>query len=123
MPKVGQNDAVGGEVGILQFPLFFFFAMWYIYCMTITQTVDITDDYRVTLDIPRSIPKGRTDVTIQFPVTEKPKADSNIPHITQKQIKEMLKDCPNTLALSGILSSLGDIDLDEWRMKRLAKHL
>ncbi|WP_461246141.1 hypothetical protein [Treponema sp. R6D11] len=91
--------------------------------MTITQTVDITDDYRVILDVPRNIPKGRTDITILFPVKEKPKANNDIPRFTKKEFNELLKDCPHTQAISGVLSSLGDIDLDEWRMKRLAKHL
>ena len=35
----------------------------------------------------------------------------------------MMKNCPHTEALSGILSGLGDVDLDEVRMERLAKHL
>jgi hypothetical protein len=91
--------------------------------MTITQTIDITDDYEVMLKIPRSIPKGKTNVIIQFPTEEKPKADNGIPRITRKQIREMRKDCPITQSLSGILSGMGDVDLDEWRMKRLAKHL
>jgi hypothetical protein len=92
--------------------------------MTITQTIDITDDYEVTLKIPRSVPKGKTNVIIQFPTEEKLKAESNsIPRITRKQIREMRKECPITQSLSGILSGMGDVDLDEWRMKRLAKHL
>jgi hypothetical protein len=92
--------------------------------MTITQTVDITDDYEVMLKIPRNAPKGKANVIIQFPTEEKPKADNNgIPRITRKQIKEMRKDCPITQSLSGILSGMGDVDLDEWRMKRLSKHL
>jgi hypothetical protein len=95
----------------------------YIESMTITQTVEITDDYRVTLEIPRSVPKGKTNITIQFPVVENPKADSEIPQFTEKEFEELMKNCPHTQALSGILSSLGDVDLDEWRMKRLAKHL
>jgi hypothetical protein len=91
--------------------------------MTITQTVDITDDYRVTLEIPRNAPKGKANVIIQFPAEEKTKADNEIPRFTKKEFEELMKNCPHTQALSGILSSLRDIDLDEWRMKRLAKHL
>jgi len=43
--------------------------------------------------------------------------------LTRKELDEMLKGCPHTLALSGILSGYGDVDLDEIRMERLAKHL
>jgi len=43
--------------------------------------------------------------------------------LTRKELDEMLQGCPHTLALSGILSGMGDIDLDEIRMERLAKHL
>jgi hypothetical protein len=35
----------------------------------------------------------------------------------------MMKNSPITQSLSGILSSLGDVDLDEIRMERLKKHL
>ena len=31
--------------------------------MTITQTVDIPADYRLTIDVPREIPQGRTILT------------------------------------------------------------
>jgi len=43
--------------------------------------------------------------------------------LTRKELDKMLQDCPHTLALSGILSGVGDVDLDEIRMERLAKHL
>ena len=43
--------------------------------------------------------------------------------LTRAEIDELMKDCPHTQALSGILSGLGDVDLDEVRMERLAKHL
>jgi len=43
--------------------------------------------------------------------------------LTRKELDEMLQDCPHTLALSGILSGMDDVDLDEIRMERLAKHL
>jgi len=43
--------------------------------------------------------------------------------LTKKELDEMLQSCPHTLALSGILSGMGDADLDEIRMERLARHL
>ncbi|GHV94708.1 hypothetical protein AGMMS50293_10280 [Spirochaetia bacterium] len=44
-------------------------------------------------------------------------------HFTKKEWEEFLQSCPITQSLTGILSDMGDVDLDEWRMKRLAKHL
>jgi len=44
--------------------------------MTITQTVDIpelTSNRRLTIDVPREIPAGKTNVVIQFPVREEVK--------------------------------------------------
>jgi len=38
--------------------------------MTITQTVDIPADHRLTIDVPSEIPVGRTQVVIQFPVRD-----------------------------------------------------
>jgi hypothetical protein len=96
----------------------------YIRSMTITQTIDITDDYEVMLKIPRNAPKGKANVIIQFPTEEKPKANSGIPRFTKKELDEILqRPHPITDSLSGILSGLGDVDLDEMRMERLSKHL
>ena len=36
--------------------------------MTITQTVNIPADRRITLVVPPEVPTGRTSVTIQFPM-------------------------------------------------------
>ena len=43
--------------------------------------------------------------------------------LTKELIDEMIKNSPRTQALTGILSGMGNIDLDEMRMERLAKHL
>ena len=43
--------------------------------------------------------------------------------LTKELIEELEKNSPNTRALSGILSGMGDVDLDKVRMERLAKHL
>ena len=104
--------------------------------MTLTQTVEITADRWLNIEVPKEVPEGRTDVTIQFPVRvkaqpeteEKPKMhipkDSNGKFILTKEImEEMERNSPHTRALSGILAHLGDVDLDEVRMKRLSKHL
>ena len=43
--------------------------------------------------------------------------------LSKEVLEEMEKNSPSTQRLSGILSSLGDVDLDKVRMERLAKHL
>jgi hypothetical protein len=82
--------------------------------MTIVQTVDITADRRITIEVPPKIPTGRTNVIIQFPV----------PADTQQEVNTA-KNSPTPISdsLVGILSGIGDIDIDEIRMERLAKHL
>ena len=52
-----------------------------------------------------------------------PSSNSGKLRLTRAEIDELMQDCPHTLALSGILSGIGDVDLDEIRMERLAKHL
>jgi hypothetical protein len=42
---------------------------------------------------------------------------------TRKEFDEMVQNSETLRSLSGILSGMGDVDLDEMRMKRLAKHL
>jgi hypothetical protein len=82
--------------------------------MTIEQIVDITNDRRITIEVPPKIPTGRTNVIIQFPFPS---------DIQPEEI--IVKDSPTPISdsLVGILSGIGDIDLDEIRMERLAKHL
>ena len=77
-----------------------------------------------------------TDILIQFPIREKaqpeatekptmyiPKDNNGKLILTKEIIDEIERNSPITQRLSGILSSLGDVDLNEIRMKRLAKHL
>jgi len=42
---------------------------------------------------------------------------------TREELDEMVKNSKAVQELSGILSGMGDVDLDEIRMERLAKHL
>ena len=101
--------------------------------MTITQTVYIPADRRLTIEVPRDIPEGKTEVVIQFPVLEKeqPGAEEkpkiHIPRdnkgkfiLTKEIIDAMLQDSL-LKELTGILHT--DMTLDEIRMARLAKHL
>jgi hypothetical protein len=96
--------------------------------MTLEQTIDIPVNRRITIEVPPQIPTGRTNVIIQFPVPAETQSEETIPkdskiRLTKEMIDEMLEDCPITRSLTGILSGLGDVDLDEIRMERLAKHL
>jgi len=103
----------------------------YIYPMTITQTVEILANSRsITLEVPREIPAGPVVLTFtpgqaapKDAVAPLPVDDGGKIILTKESIDEMLRDCPHTRALSGILSGMGDVDLDEMRMERLAKHL
>ena len=40
--------------------------------MTITQTVEIPADHRLTIDVPNEVPAGEAQIIIQFPVQGKP---------------------------------------------------
>jgi len=80
--------------------------------MTIEQTVDITADRRIIIEVPPKIPTGRTNVIIHFPVPADTQSEENA-----------AKDSPTPISdsLVGILSGIGDIDLDEMRMERLSR--
>ena len=56
--------------------------------MTITQTVDIPANHRLTIDVPREVPVGRTYVIIQFPVLENTQAND----VSQQKDKEQVND-------------------------------
>jgi len=86
--------------------------------MTIGKTVEIPADRRLHLDfeVPIEIPVGKAQVELKV-----------IPFVN-KQNKSALKNTdksltPHTDALFKIFSNLGDIDIDEIREERLAKHL
>ena len=100
--------------------------------MTIEQTVDITADRRLHLDfeVPREVSADKARVIIQFPVIKDTQLENTVHkdsngkvRFTKETIDEMLQDCPITRSLTGILSGMGDVDLDEMRMERLSRHL
>ena len=85
--------------------------------MSITQTVKIPDNHRLTIDIPPELPAGAT-VRVELKI---------IPFV-KKQKESSFKKAgssltPHTDALLNILSNLGDINIDKIREERLAKHL
>jgi len=94
--------------------------------MTLTQTVEIPESRQFIIEVPREIPAGKAQIEFKvfpFVMEEEKPADNRKIRFTRKELDEMLKDCPITQRLSGILSAAGDVDLDEVRMARLAKHL
>ena len=87
--------------------------------MTIRQTVEIPPDRRVLFEFfaPKEIPAGKAKVELKLtPVVEK--------SVNQRSEISPVGDTPHTDALLEILSRIGgNIDPDEIRMERLAKHL
>ena len=107
--------------------------------MTVTQTIDIPANRRIHLDfeVSREVPAGKALVSVT-PLVQTSKDISLLSlrgsckgldtkdgklHLTLAEIDELMKDCPHTEALVGILSDLGDITIEQIRDERLAKHL
>ena len=55
------------------FAVDFYWFSCHVYCMTITQTVDIPVDRRLIIDVPREIPPGRTILTFTPTAAEQEK--------------------------------------------------
>jgi hypothetical protein len=90
--------------------------------MTFEQTVDIPVDHRLTLEIPREIPAGKTMLAltlIPIPTEEKPKKN-DLPVVTEEMLNEMFEGSI-TQSLTGILH-LSDMTLEEIRSERLRKY-
>ena len=96
--------------------------------MTITQTVVIPADRLITLEVPREVPTGRASVEykiIPFVKKEEKPLVAKPPklRLTKKELDEMLDKSPITRELTGILSDLGDITIEQIREERLARYL
>jgi hypothetical protein len=87
--------------------------------MSITQTVEIPASRRLTIDVPPEVPLGPVDL-IYKPATGQ-KAEQKHGSPITNQLPGSLT--PHTDALLNILSNLGDVNIDEIREERLAKHL
>ena len=93
--------------------------------MTITQTVEIPADRRLTIEVPREIPAGKTILAFT-PVASIPQIETEKLNNTEKIflskliINEMLQD-ETVRYLTGILHT--DMSLEEIREERLAKYL
>ena len=91
--------------------------------MTITQTVDIPLSREITIKVPSEVPPVKAQVEVKvIPFAKEAERPDKI-RITKEKIEEMFQNSPHTRALSGILSGIGDVDIDKIRMERLAKHL
>ena len=85
--------------------------------MTITQTVEIPADRRLTIEVPGEVPAGRAQVELK--VIPFPKKTENA-----EALLKMLDGASTPIAdsLLGVASSLGDITLEEIREERLSKY-
>jgi hypothetical protein len=84
--------------------------------MTVTQTVEIPADRRITLEVPREVPPGKTILAFT-PVSDRGGTGRNVESAPESAT-------PHSDALFAIFSQIGgDIDPDEIRSERLAKHL
>jgi len=78
--------------------------------MTITQTVEIPADRRLTIDIPREVPLGKAQVELKV-----------IPFAKKEEKPEPPLKCligvetPLSDSLLGIAANLGNVTLDELR--------
>jgi hypothetical protein len=88
--------------------------------MTFTQTVEIPADRRIMLEVPREVPPGKTVLTFT-PVLDRGGTGREDENATESENGQAT---PHTDALFAIFSQMGgDIDPDEIRSERLAKHL
>ena len=86
--------------------------------MTITQTVEIPPDRRLTIEVPREIPVGSARLELNVIPFAK-KEEKAEPHLkTLVGVATPIAD-----SLLGVAANLGSITLDEIREEKLAKHL
>ncbi|MDR0495423.1 MAG: hypothetical protein LBG95_07335 [Treponema sp.] len=93
--------------------------------MSVTQTVDISADRRLHLDfeVPIDIPVGKAQIelrVISFANKQKPAFNANSNADNGKAVNCLT---PHTDALLKIFSNMGNVNIDEIREERLAKHL
>jgi len=89
--------------------------------MTITQTIDIPADRRITLEVPCEIPTG--PVVLTFTPASAVKHGSAVAITSEKPGEATVRNTPRADRLLGAAMGLGGISLDEIRDERLSKHL
>jgi len=87
--------------------------------MTITKTVEIPADRRIT--VPSEVPTG--PVILTFTPAGTVKQDSSVAKPSEKWGEAASRKTPRADRLLGAAAGLCDISLDEIRDERLAKHL
>ena len=86
--------------------------------MTITQTIDIPADRRITLEVPQQIPSGKARVELNIIPFAKKDDKSDPPLKALAGISTPIAD-----SLLGVAANLGNITLDKIREEKLAKYL
>jgi len=89
--------------------------------MTITQTIEIPADRRITLEVPSEVPAGRTIIAFTPVKTAKQDIAAAIP--SEKPGEAAVRNTPRADRLLGAAAGLSEISLDEIREERLSKHL
>ena len=88
--------------------------------MTITQTVEIPADHRLTIEVPSEVPAGKAILAFT-PVAKAPQVEAGKKiRLTKSMIDTLLQD-ETLLSLTGILHT--DMSAEEIREERLAKYL
>jgi preprotein translocase subunit SecA len=92
------------------------------YFMTIEQTVEIPANHRLTIEIPREIPAGKTQVVIQFPVRDE--AHTAVPpdekgKISSPAFREALRRSYGAWKDNPWTNHLDDVNAmrDEWELR------
>jgi len=76
--------------------------------MTITQTVEIPADRRLTIEVPREVPTGRTSVILQFPDKKEEKPEPPLKCLIGVKT-------PRSDRLLGAAASISNMTLEEIR--------
>jgi len=89
--------------------------------LTIEQTVTVSHDHRIFLDLPPEFPVGKAKVELVFtPLVNAPqKTGKEKIHLTKSKIDELLQG-DDLRSLTGLLRT--DMSADEIRAERLKKH-
>ena len=89
--------------------------------MTITQTVEIPADHRLTIDVPLEIPAGPAKIELIFtPLAADPQeANRTKIHLTKPMVNELLRN-EVLRSLTGFLHT--EMSIGEIRAERLKKH-
>lgn len=86
--------------------------------MVIEQTVEVSENRRIFLDLPLDLPVGRAKITIT-PIADVPRAeDKRKIHLTRLVIDEILQD-EDLRSLTGLLHT--NMTAEEIRAERLQK--